>query len=189
MHPKRLVPVLVGVACLIAAAACNDSTAPNRAASSPSTPSTPATPAEPTLVTIAGSVHVTGRDEASLILLTDDGNEIGLTGAGAARLARVDGANVEVRGSWNADESFTVSDFLVREVDGVPVMDGILISMDDYVDDAHTNAALVYAVLLTRGGMAILSDPPAALTEHLGARVWVADSGDRPPTAFGIISE
>lgn len=189
MHPKRLVPVLAAVVCLVAAAACNDSTAPKQSASTPSRPSTPATPAEPTLVTIAGFVHVTGRDEASLILTTDDGYEIRLIGAGAARLARVDGAGVEVRGSWNADESFSVSDFLVREVNGVPVMDGVLISMDDYVDDAHTNAALVYALVLTRGGMVILSDPPAALTEHLGARVWVADSGDRPPAEFGIISE
>jgi hypothetical protein len=141
------------------------------------------------LVTIAGSVHVTGRDEASLILITDEGYEIPLIGAAAARLARVDGAGVEVRGSWNADESFTVSDFLVREVGGVPVIDGVLVSLDDFVDDAHTNAALVYAILLTRGGMVMLSDPPPALTEHLGARVWVADSGGRPPMEFGIISE
>ena len=189
MHPKRLVPVLAGVALLVAGAACNDSTAPNRSASNPSGPSTPTTPSEPTLVTIAGSVHVTGRDEASLILTTDDGFEIALNGAGAARLARVDGADVEVRGSWNSDQSFTVSDFLVRKVAGVPVMDGVLISLDDFVDDAHTNAALVYALILTRGGMVMLSDPPVALTEHLGARVWVADSGDRPPTEFGIISE
>ena len=189
MHPKRSVPALVAVVCLVAAVACNDSTAPNRSASTPSRPSTPAIPADPTLVTIAGSVHVTGRDEASLILVTDDGFEVALRGAGAARLARVDGADVEVRGSWNSDQSFTVSDFLVRKVDGVPVMDGVLISMDDFVDDAHTNAALVFALALTRGGTVILSDPPAALTEHLGARVWVADSGDRPPTEFGIISE
>jgi hypothetical protein len=185
MRPKRLVPVFVGVVCLAAAVACNDTAAPNR---SPSTPFTPASPAGPTLVTIAGSVHVTGRDGASLILLTDDGYEVALNGGGAA-LARVDGADVEVRGGWNADESFDVSDFLVRKVDGVPVMDGVLISLDDFVDDAHTNAALVYAILLTRGGMVMLNDPPAALTEHLGARVWVADSGDRSPTAFGIISE
>lgn len=189
MHPKRLVPVLAGVICLVATAACNDSTAPNRSSSSPARPATPATPAEPTLVTLAGSVHVTGRDEASLILTTDDGSEIALNGAGAARLARVDGADVEIRGSWNSDQTFTVSDFLVRKVAGVEVIDGVLISLDDFVDDAHTNAALVYAILLTRGGMVMLSDPPPALTEHLGARVWVAESGDRSPTEFGIISE
>lgn len=182
MRPKRLVPVLVGVVCLAAAAACNDTAAPNR---SPSILSAP----EPTLFTITGSVHVTGRDDASLILTTDDGSEISLTGAAAERLVRVDGADVEIRGTWNSDESFAVNDFLVRKVDGVPVMDGVLVSLDDYVDDAHTNAAIVYAIVLTRGGMVTLNNPPAALTDHLGARVWVADSGDSPPTEFGIISE
>jgi hypothetical protein len=183
MRPKQLVPAFVGVVCLAAAAACNDTAAPNRPAS------TPTTSADPTVFTITGSVHVTGRGDASLVLMTEDGYEVPLAGEAAARMGRVDGADVEIRGSWNADESFAVSDFLVRKVDGVPVMDGVLMTLDDFVDDAHTNAALVYAIALTRGGVALLSNPPAALTKHLGARVWVANSGDRSPTEFGVISE
>ena len=112
---------------LLASASCSDTTAPNL----PPHVQSPRTPLMPQLITISGSVHLTGMKLNEVVLNTSDGLEIPLAGASTALLARVDEAGVEVRGSWNADSAFDVADFVVQIVGGAPVLDGVLIAIYD----------------------------------------------------------
>jgi len=145
-------------------------------------------PPGPELVTLSGSVHLTGMTLNEIVLSTGDGQEIHLMGANASLLASVDNAGVEVRGSWTDEGWFDVADFLVEIVNGTSVIDGTLIALYDVPTD--TGDPIGYAIRPTRGGATItLTDPPTDLVAHLGARLWVAASGDGPPTSFGVISE
>jgi len=184
MRATRFAPAIVAV-CLAAAAGCSDAVAPNR-----SPPSRPPTPSSPPLISLQGFVHVTGADESPLVLELPGGEEIALVGANATPLDRVDKAEVEVRGEWNGDGAFTVADFVVRSVDGTPVVDGILVRLYDMVEtDGGEAGELGYAIRLTRGGMIALADPSPELRIHIGERVWVAASSDGITTVFGIIGE
>jgi len=181
MLRSRFLLTLFGAG-LVLAAACSDSATPT--APLTSTPSTPA------LLTLTGSVH-RGNKISEVILATDDGQEIPLSGANASMMASVENAGVEVRGAWNVDGTFEVADFLVRMVDGAPVLDGILVAVyDRTVDPSESIEPTGYAILPTRGGPTIaLTNPSADLLAHLGERLWVAGVGDGAPTAFGVISE
>jgi hypothetical protein len=143
----------------------------------------------PELITITGSVHLTGTKVNEVVLNTSDGLEIPLAGAATALLARVDDAGVEIRGSWNADGAFDVADFVVQIVSGAPVLDGVLIAVYDTAIITEDSNVLGYALRLTRGATVELKLPSDELLAHLGERVWVAGPIDGPPTAFGIISE
>ena len=176
MASPRFVPALVA-ACLAASTACSDTEAPTSRSPSFSTPA---------FITMAGVLRVTGLEtRGAVVLKTTDGEEIPLVGANVAALVRVDSAEVEVRGIWDADHAFDVSDFLVLGVGGAPAMDGVLIDMRDYLG----SEVIGYGLRLTRGGIAPLIDPPAELLAHLGARMWVTAATDGPPTTFGIIAE
>ena len=183
MSRSRFLPILFGAG-LVAAAACSDATAP-------STSSTPSTPLPPALISLSGSVHLSGTKLDPVFLSTSDGQEILLAGANAAMLTSVENAGVEVRGGWGADGAFLVADFLVETVAGAPVVDGILVAMyDNVVVDTDATEPVGYAILPTRGGPTIaLTDPSADLLAHLGSRIWVAGIGDGAPMAFGVISE
>ena len=185
---------------LLASASCSDTTAPKVPRTlTPATPNaprtpTPATPLMPQLITITGSVHLTGMQLNEVVLNTGDGLEIPLAGASTALLARVDEAGVEVRGSWNADSAFDVADFVVQIVGGAPVLDGVLIAIYDTkacTEESsvlgNERSVLGYALRLTRGDTVELKEPSAELLAHVGERIWVAGPIDGPPTAFGII--
>jgi hypothetical protein len=96
---------------------------------------------------------------------------------------------VEVRGSWNADGTFEVADFVVQMVGGAPVLDGILVAVYDTKLQTEDRMVLGYALQLTRGDTVELKDPSTDLLAHIGERVWVAGPIEGPPTAFGVISE
>ena len=116
-----------------------------------------------------------------ILLDTGDGNELVLTGTETANLLSLDGAEVDVRGLWVAD-ALAVSDFLVRRVGGIDVLDGIVtMQVDDQTGDVG------YGISLTRGSYVPLIDPPDALIAHLGQRVWVTEPADGQPLLFGII--
>jgi hypothetical protein len=159
---------------LIAVGACTDS---------PSAPYTPAiTSPAPSLTTLRGIVHVTGR--SAPVLTTEDG-EWSLAGPELSRLESVDGADVEVRGVWDAVGVFVVNDFLVRPIDGVEAMDGVLMEIYAYDFDEEF---IGYGLRLTRSALVVpLTDPPNGLLEHLGERVWVTGGLNGPPSAFGVI--
>ena len=117
-----------------------------------------------------------------LALKLDDGSEVGLVGQGAAALASVLGAQVEVSGSAPTDfviaeAAIDVDRFVVLSVGGTDVSDGTL----TYVADG------VYALNLTSGGTRQIIDPAGALAEYVGDRLWLALADDGSPMKFGII--
>jgi len=174
MRTSRIVPTLI-VACLVAGTSCSDS-AP------PTSPAGPAV-APPTLSTLTGMIQRSATKITPVLLILDDGEQVDLEGPPTAELTGLEAAVVDVRGTWNST-TFLVSDFLVRQVDGADVMDGVLIAMS--IEDRDTGD-VTYGLSLTRGPVVALENPPAELTAHLGERVWVAASADGQPTAFGII--
>jgi hypothetical protein len=179
MSRTRSLPTLLAVACVAASAACSDTTSPTRV------PPAYAPPA-PLLITLNGVVRLTEKAEPSVILQTSDGDEIPLSGVEVELLTRLDDAGVEVRGNWDADGMFRVSDFLVRNVDGATAMDGVLI---EFYDDDSGEEITGYGLRLTRSAILVnLIDPPGELLEHVGERLWVTGALDGPPSAFGIIS-
>jgi hypothetical protein len=182
MSTKRWIPV-IAAAWLAAGTACSDSVAPrDRAATGATDQPTPA------LISIVGVVHQTTDLLSAFMLSTDDGQEIPLVGANLESVARIDRAEVEVRGAWNAYGVLEVSDFVVRSVEGEAAMDGILIARyDESGQDLVGPTLLGYGLQLTRGGTIALTDPPADLIAHLGERVWVIGDPNAPPTAFGFI--
>jgi hypothetical protein len=178
MHATRIVPVLVA-ACLITATSCSESTAPPPAGSS-SNPSSP-TPQSPSFIMASGTIHVGHTDMGNVTLKTTDGNEFLLTGTEVANLLSLDGADVDVRGLWDGG-ALAVSDFLVRRVGGIDVLDGIVTML---VDDETGEVG--YGISLTRGSYVPLIDPPDELLAYIGQRVWVTDPADGRRLVFGII--
>ena len=175
MRSTGIVPILLA-ASLAAGTSCSDATAPAAVGGQSAAP----TP----LITLTGVVHLSSTSKLNAIVLsTQDGDDIPLDGPEAAQLASVENAGVDVRGRWDGD-TFIVADFIVREVGGVNVMDGVLISVFETEIAGDTTE---YALKLTEGSLVPLLDPPAELTAHVGERVWVAESADGQATAFGII--
>lgn len=175
MRATRIVPILLA-ASLAAVTSCSDATTPTAVGGQSAGPAP--------LTTLTGVIHLSSESKLNAIVLSmQDGDEIPLDGPEAAQLASVENAGVEVRGRWDAD-TFIVSDFIVREVGGVNVLDGVLISVSETDIASDT---IGYALKLTEGSLVPLFDPPAELTAHVGERVWVAESADGAATTFGII--
>lgn len=174
MRANGIVPTLLA-ACLVASTSCSDASAPT----SPGGQAAPPT----SLSTLDGTIHASQSRANGILLTLADGEDVTLDGSEAAGLANLDNADVEVRGEWNAD-TFVVADFLVRRVGGADVLDGILMAVQ--VED--DGAVIGYALSLTRGSVVPLTDPPPELVAHVGERLWVAETADGKPCAFGIIS-
>jgi len=182
MLRSRLLPTLFGAG-LVLAAACSDATAPNKPSAS-----TPSAPLQPELVTLIGSVHLTGQKLNPVSLSTSDGQDIALNGANADMLTSLENAGVEVRGSWDSDGAFAVADFLVETVDGAAVVDGVLLAI--YAAPIENADVIGYAIRPTRGGPTIaLSEPSTDMLAYLGERIWVAGTDEGVATSFGLISK
>jgi len=93
MSTNRWIPV-IAAAWLAAGTACSDSLAP----ADHKLPAAPEQPAQ-ALISIVGIVHQTTDLRSQFLLSTDDGQEIALIGVNLASIARVDMAQVEVRGA------------------------------------------------------------------------------------------
>jgi len=181
MSTNRWIP-LIAAAWLAGASACSDSVAPTDHALAAGPGKADAQ------IPIIGIVHQTTDLRRPFLLSTDDGQEVMLIGASLASVARVDNAEVEVRGAWDPEGAFEVNDFVVRSVDGAAAMDGILVALlDNSGQDIISPTVLGYALQLTRGGTIALTDPPADLIAHLGERVWVTGDPTAAPVAFGFI--
>ena len=132
--------------------------------------------------TLRGTVAVVGATPLTRVVLRPAGGgaDVELVGAQRDALARVAGAEVRVagrqaRGTASAP-ALEVASFAVTAVDGQPAVDGRLEREGEQL------------VLVTADGRRIrLVQPPAALEEWVGARVWVAGPLDREPQAFGLI--
>jgi hypothetical protein len=141
----------------------------------------------PSLVTLTGVIR-TGGGLDQLRLELGGGGDVMLGGSETVNLRSLENDEVEVHGTWagilDGNDVLMVSDFIVRQVGGVDVLDGILTTL--YDDDSHTNI-IGYAISLTRGAPVPLLDPPQELINHVGERVWVATSAEGKPEAFGVI--
>jgi hypothetical protein len=126
--------------------------------------------------TIRGIVAVVGTDrDKQVIIRPANGPSITLLGPDAALAGRAAGADVWVSGP-KADRTMTVTSFAVRMVDGLPAVDG------DLTLDGQK------LVLVTQTGKRhTIANPPNALRDQVGGRVWVTGNLDQGPVAFGII--
>jgi hypothetical protein len=187
MLRSRLLPWLF-TAGLFLAAACGDSVSPttDRAAAAP-------TSSPVNLITLTGSIRLTGEKLYPVVLSTSTGFEIPLTGENANILMSVENAGVEVHGRWDPEggDGFFVSDFLVETMGGNAVIDGTLVAVYSTPTDIDGDP-IAYAIRPTLGGSDVnLSDPSADLVAHLNQRLWVAgvDASGGTPTAYGVIKE
>ena len=129
---------------------------------------------------VRGIVAVVGTSFDSHVILRPaaGGRAVTLVGAQARTVGRLSGADVWLTGTRDDRGQITVSRFLVRSVDGAPALDGTLIARGDQL------------LLVTRDGKQHpIANPPPALREHVGARVWITGPLDKGPLTFGVIEE
>jgi hypothetical protein len=107
----------------------------------------------------------TGKSSRALILGRDD----------SAAIAQVGGAEVVAHGV-NTPAAFSVRWFVVRSVDGAPVVDGVLERREGHL------------VLRTMKGLVALGNPPIALDSLAGSRVWIGGPLATGPNVYGIIA-
>jgi hypothetical protein len=109
-----------------------------------------------------------------VVITTSDGRQTTVTGELASEIGGVAGAEIVVRGQRDGHR-IAVSSYSVRAIDGVPAMDGELIAEGDRL------------YLATGGRRVELVNPPAALREHTGGRVWISGSPAQI-VSFGVLS-
>ena len=176
--------LLTAAAVLIAYGCTESSVGPGK----PVETSSP-TPPELQLSVITGTV-VTERSRPPLqvVLRLGWGDLVELVGSQASRLAILDGAEVELRGTWTSElllqppadvtSAFAVDQFLVLEVEGRPAMDGVL------GQDSGR-----YYLQPTRGGDVFwFENAPSEFDADIGKRIWVTGSITDPPLRFAVIN-
>jgi hypothetical protein len=140
-------------------------------------------PDRPSTQMLRGTVtaNATRETQSPFALELDDGTTVGLIGSEAMLLSSVIGAQVEVVGNTPTDlidgiDLVEVQRFTVLSVDGDQVNDGILELIDGN-----------YSLQLMGGGHRDLPDAPAALTDHVGERIWLTMGTDGADLRFGVI--
>jgi hypothetical protein len=128
--------------------------------------------------TARGIVAVTGTDRSMhVVLRQSDGKSIELAGPDRDAVGRASGADVWVTGALDTRGVLTIRQFAVRSVDGEPSIDGVL---------ASEGGRLV--LVTPDGARHAIAHAPAALLDHVGARVWITNI-ERGPVAFGVLRE
>ena len=113
-----------------------------------------------------------------VVIRPPGGRAVTLAGPQASLVGRTSGADVWVAGAPSEGGTFTVSEFAVRSVDGVAALDGTLTSEGNGL------------VLITADGKRhVVANPPDALRQHVGGRVWISGNLSQGPVAYGIIQE
>lgn len=120
------------------------------------------------------SITGTGFDQRFTLRSRSGSLTLRVGAADSAALTRLDGMEVVVRGVA-ADPVFHVSSYAVRRVHGSEVVDGTLRLEGERV------------VLETVGDRMEIGNPPLALRELVGARVWVGGLLDDGPRSYGVI--
>jgi len=165
----------LALAAVFTIAACTDNptTAPNGTDVGPQ----PVLPGA-SLVAISGRIIVTGSGTDRAVDLRDaDGNTFRLIGKEAATLASVDGGDVLVRGTPDANPGIVVQEFQVIGMKGRAALDGVLVETIDG-----------YALRLADGSVRVIAGLPAECAEHIGARLWVIGWDENSPVEFGLIA-
>lgn len=162
MRRYRIALLLAGMT----SAGCRDSTVIDPVASAP------AAPADPTTFTMRGSITVEGGQ----IKLRAYGSTVRLLGSEARRLRDADGADVLVQAIDGSVGGLFVRSFTVLAMNGLPAIDGVLEA-----------AGGGYALRPANGSPRQLTDPPSALIQHVGARMWVTGDVSKEIIAFGLL--
>ena len=125
---------------------------------------------------VIGIVAITGTAFEKQLVLRSGNNTINLSAAAtdSAALSRMGDVEVLVTGK-RGPRKFEVSRFKALRVGGNPVVDGVL------RDDGGRLS------LETAGGRIPLGNPPSALRQMIGARIWIGGSLDRGPNVYGVI--
>ncbi|HYX80912.1 MAG TPA: hypothetical protein VE714_00870 [Gemmatimonadales bacterium] len=130
---------------------------------------------------VRGIVAVVGTSFDSRVVvrpLAGGGRPVTLIGPQSKTVGRLSGADVWVAGPRDEHGQLAVSRFAVRTVDGLPALDGTLIARGDRL------------LLVTRDGKQhAIGNPPPALRDHVGARIWLTGPLDQGPVTYGIIEE
>ena len=181
MSSSRFITAIVA-ASLLAVSACSDD-------SRPSAPAGILAPTPNAPVTLYGVISNTGRDPLhGLVLIQEDGSLIRLvSNAETAPLGDLEGAGVEVRGNFDSDQAFEVGTFLVRQMHGSAVLDGVI--YEETTLDATDNPTIGYRLQPSDGSDARLISPTAEMLLHLGTRMWVRLDDVGNAEEFGIIGQ
>lgn len=181
MSSPRFITAILAAG-VLAASACSDS--PNS-----SGPAGILAPAPSAPVTLYGVISKTGRDPAhGLILVQADGSEIRLvSNVETGSLSDLEGAGVEVRGSFDSDNAFEVDGFYVRQMHGAAVLDGVI--LEETAQDAASEPIILYRLQPSDGSAAQLISPSAEMLQHLGARMWVRLDDAGNAAEFGMIGQ
>ena len=164
---------MAGVASLIA---CSDN--PNATLAGPLDPYRPV-PTGPLTATIAGRIGERPLlEDQGIELYGVEGGVYRLLGSASDALASVQGADVIVRGTFDANGDFVVKEFEVTGMNGRAALDGVLEATDEG-----------FALRLSDGLLQAVPGLPAACAEHVGQRLWVIGWDYDPPVQCGVIAD
>ena len=137
----------------------------------------PAEQGVPVAAPVRGTVRVVGSTPFTRVELRPEGGGRALTLTGdTAALRRAAALVVEVRGVPSADgRELQVERFTVVAANGEPVLDGFLRRDGDGL------------ALETATGRVRLGNPPAALRDQAGARVWIGGPAATGPNPYGVL--
>lgn len=133
-------------------------------------------PPAPALQRIRGTVVLEHRFGAPSLQ-----TELGLItmqGFVANAMASVDGADVEVYGTFDGASGLMVASFEVVGMHGRPALDGYL--------DVDENE--IYSIRLANNEVVTVDNPPDAFRVYLGQRIWIVLATDDSPIEFGAIT-
>ncbi len=123
-----------------------------------------------------GVIAVTGTGFEQQIVARTAGGVMPLVAnpADSVALTRLAGVEVVLHGVFGA-HGLNVRSFTAVRVGDAPVMDGVVVANGSSL------------ALETTGGRVALGNPPAALRDMLGARVWVSGPVATGPNSYGVI--
>ena len=139
----------------------------------------PVTPSAPVATdSIRGVVSVVGTsfEKRVMVAVPGNGKRVEITGPLASLVGHLAGADLSVVGARSAS-TIEATSFLVRTVDGMPAIDGIL----------RTEGSFLHIV--TRNGISSrIVSPPPPLLGHDGSRVWITGDPSKGVASFGFIN-
>ena len=155
-------------------AACNDSPVANAGTLNDGHP--PPVPVSATSA-LSGRILVRGIGADRIVELRDDhGDVFRLLGSETIALAKVDGGDVVVWGTWDGSPGLVVSTFKLTGMNGRPALDGVLEATDGG-----------FAVRLNDGSLRRIPGLMPRCAAYLGARVWVVGFEDGADIQLGVI--
>lgn len=131
--------------------------------------------------TVVGSVRVAGNTPLEKVLIepAEPGEQaLEVTGDLREELKRLSGARVRVWGEVASGDRLEVIEYTILEISGRTPIVGVL-----QVEGGTAR------VVDADGEVTPLRDPPAALIEQAGAKVWVVLNADGVVIGYGVIRE